>query len=157
MNCKIIKKSAFKVIEKVSIHTTKNGENTRSVPAFWDKSHADGTIKTLEALASGDTYLYGICYDNPVKEDFEYSIAAVSELEPPVGYRKNVIPELTWAVFPCKGAVSHSINDTWKEIIEFFKTSQYESLRKMDMEVYPDGDTDSEDYYCEIWVAVVEK
>ena len=157
MDIKIIEKPSFSVIEKVRVHTTKNGENTKTVPAFWDEVHADGTLKTLEGLASDFTYAYGICYDNPNGDTFEYSIAVLSDETPPAGYRKTVIPARTWAVFPCKGAVSHSIADCWKQIMAFFKTSNYRSIRELDMEVYPDGDTDSEEYYCEIWVAVTEK
>ena len=157
MDIKIVERASFTVIEKVSKHTTKNGANTKTVPAFWEQVNTDGSFQILENLASDLTYAYGICYDNPVGEEFEYSVAVLSDKIPPEGYRKNVIPARTWAVFPCKGAVSHSIADCWKKIISYFKTSPYRSLREMDMEVYPDGDTDSEDYYCEIWVAVEKK
>ena len=160
MNYKIIQKSAFTVIEKISFHTTENGENTGSVPAFWDACYADGSVKELESLASDFTYMYGICYDNPDKSEkrFAYSIAVESEKKAPAGYRKTVIPARTQAVFPCKGSVSHSIADFWaKTFPEFARNADYRSLREMDIEAYPDGDTDSEEYLCEIWIAVTKK
>ena len=105
MKYTIVKKEAFYVLEKVERHSLENGENLNTVPAFWDRVNTDGTVDNLLSLASDKTYAFGICYGE-IAEDktFDYSIgvecdeAAVAE----AGFRKNLIPARTWAVFACK-------------------------------------------------------
>lgn len=161
MEVKIVKKPSFDIIEKVEIHTTENGQNVKSIPDFWDRANTDGTVDTLIKLADDPAYVYGICYENTNgnEKNFAYSIAVESTVKTlPVGFCKNTVPARTWAVFPCVGAMPHAIQDLWKRIYtEFFPNSEYKSLREVEIEVYPDGDTDSSDYYCEIWIPVVKK
>ena len=111
-------------------------------PLFWDACYADGSVKELESLASDFTYMYGICYDNPDKSEkrFAYSIAVESEKKAPAGYRKTVIPARTWAVFPCKGSVSHSIADFWaKTFPEFARNADYVPYEKWISRHIPTG------------------
>ena len=67
MNYRIQEKAPFSVIEKVEIHSTENAENLKSIPKFWERSGADGTLECLNELANDKTYIFGICYANPVK------------------------------------------------------------------------------------------
>lgn len=162
MHYKIVEKEAFEVIEKMEIHTTENGANLKSVPAFWGRANADGTSDKLLSLASDKTYLFGICYANKNENEktFEYSIAAACDKDTPIpqGYRRNFIPARTWAVFACVGAMPNAIQDTWKKICtEFFPHSAYQPTRELDIEAYPDGDVSSTEYRCEIWLPVEKK
>ena len=162
MDYKIIEKKAFTVLEKVERFTVENGANYREIPKFWDRANADGTVDTLLKSASDSTLVFGICYGTTTKEDptFEYSIAVECKEDTPVpdGYRKTVLPARTWATFGGKGKMPDAIQNRWKKIItEFFPTSEYTSTREFDIEAYPDGDTDSEEYYSEIWIPVVKK
>ena len=161
MNYKIIEKQAFEVLEKVEKHSLEKGENLKTIPAFWDRANGDGTTDALLSLASDKTYVFGVCYGE-VAEDktFDYSIGVVCDEDTlaPAGYRRNAIPARTWAVFECRGAMPDAIQETWKKIYtEFFPNAEYEPTRDMDIEAYPDGDTDSPDYDCELWLPVLKK
>ena len=162
MNYKIEEKEAFDVLERVETHTVENGQNKTSIPDFWSRAYADGSMAKLEALASDEKYVFGICYGNEKKNDptFEYSIAVKCDKDAvaPEGFRKNTVPARTWLVFGCVGAMPDAIQDTWHKIMsEFFPTSTYQPTCEMDIEAYTDGDMDSPDYYSEIWVPIKKK
>lgn len=159
MNYKIINKKAFTVLEKVERHTVSGGQNLNTIPDFWDRSHRDGTIRTLLDRASDRKFVFGICYGNSHtdSESFDYSIAA--ECPPdtvaPEGYRVNEIPARTWIVFECTGAMPDAIQELWHEICtEFFPVSNYQPTYEMDIEAYPDGDMTSENYKSYIRIPV---
>lgn len=161
MNYKIIEKEAFYVLERVEKHSVVNGENLNTIPAFWNRAHTDGSVVKLLANATDRTFVFGICYASSSQADteFEYSIATVCDKDTvaPDGFRKNIIPARTWAVFECRGAMPKAIQDLWQKICtEFFPTAEYEPTREMDIEAYPYGDMGSEDYYSEIWIPVMK-
>ncbi|WP_324824758.1 AraC family transcriptional regulator [Sinanaerobacter sp. ZZT-01] len=164
MNYRIEEKKAFKVIEKVKLFSTKNEENMKGIPLFWDASRNDGTIQKLCEFCVGtelDNLILGICYgdncDNT--KEFSYSIATGYNGNPvPDGFRVNQIKSSTWAIFKCKGAMPIAIQNMWHRIYtEFFPTSDYIPKNEVDFEVYPDGDMNSQDYESEIWIAVEKK
>ncbi|MDE6088181.1 MAG: GyrI-like domain-containing protein [Oscillospiraceae bacterium] len=179
MNYRIVEKEAFTVLEKVENHaviTDKNkyeekvenhavitDKNKYEISDFWDRVKKDGTVQTLvNALADGKKNLMGICYNdfNNSSESFSYSIAAVCDenCTVPDGYRINCIPERTWAIFECKGAMPGAIQELWHKIVtEFFPTKDYEPTYEMDIEDYPDGDATSVDYTCWLWIPVRKK
>ncbi|MDE7406556.1 MAG: GyrI-like domain-containing protein [Clostridiales bacterium] len=157
MNCKIIDKQAFYVLEKTSRHSVLGGENNASVPAFWAQCHSDGTIDKLIRGASDKALMFGICYEQKGDDTFDYSVAVLCDENTPTsdGFKKTLIPARTWAVFECVGAMPQAIQQAWREITtEFFPTSNYRPTGEFDIEVYPDGDTDSSDYKSEIWISV---
>lgn len=161
MNYKIVEKESFCIIEKAETHTTENGENLKSIPDFWVRSHRDGTVSTIMNLASDKDLLFGICYASAGKEKtFEYSIAAIydGDADLPSGLRKSTVPARTWAVFECIGAMPDAIQDMWRRIdTEFFDAAGLIPTHEMDIEAYGDGDTSSPDYHSEIWIPVVKK
>lgn len=158
MNYRIEKKEAFSVLEKVSRHSVNDEESRASIPAFWTECHKNGTVRSLIRAAGENAFLFGICYGPSEGEDaFEYSVAAAcGENEPiPTGFRKNLIPARTWAVFECVGAMPNAIQEMWRAIVsEFFPTSGYVPTYEMDVEAYTDGDMNAADYRSEIWVPV---
>ena len=161
MDCKIVKKSAFDILEKVEMHSVVGGANVRSIPDFWDRAKTDGTEDCLWGIAEDKTLIFGVCYgEEDEKGDFEYSIAVkcASDAVAPEGYRKNTVPERTWAVFPCCGAMPTAIQNLWKRIFrEYFPTSEYKPTGEMEIEAYADGDASAPDYYSEIWIPVCKK
>lgn len=162
MDYKIIEKEAFDIIEKVEAHTVENSENAKSIPAFWARSHNDGTVKKLLDVTNDRTYIFGVCYGNLPEnaQTFDYSIAVKCDENAvvPEGFRKNTIPARTWAVFECIGAMPNAMQDMWHKIVsEFFPTSGYQPTYEMDIEAYTDGNMGSPDYRSEIWVPVVKK
>lgn len=162
MDYRIVEKGAFSVLERVETHRVITEENKDEIADFWDRAKSDGTVDTLvNALADGENNLIGVCYgDTADGGTFDYSIAAVCDegTVAPTGYRVSRIPARTWAVFEAVGAMPDAIQQTWHRIItEFFPTSDYEPTYEMDIEDYPDGDTEADDYRCHIWVAVKKK
>lgn len=158
MNYKIIDKEEFYVLEKVSEHSLKGDKNKETVPAFWTQCHNDGTVNSLIGATTDKTFIFGICYGQKEPVDaFEYSVAAVCNENTPVpkGFRKNLIPARSWAVFECVGAMPDAIQETWRAIVsEFFPTSKLRPTYEMDIEAYPDGDMNAENYRSEIWIPV---
>lgn len=162
MDYQIIKKDKFKIAEKRETHTVSENANKRTIPDFWRRCHADGTIKRLLELSANKNRTFGICYSNPHDEEssFEYSIAVEADGsgEIPKEFSVNEIPERTWAVFPCKGPMPDAIQNLWHRICtEFFPSSDYMPTGEMDVEVYGDGSMTDENYRSEIWVPVVKK
>lgn len=159
MDCKIVKKKAFKVIGKVEKHSINNGENKNTIPEFWERSHRDGTVKKLLELASDREFIFGICCNHTLNDtqDFDYAIAAKCDgkLAASEGYSVIEIPERTWAVFECTGPMPQAVQQLWHRIsTEYFLTSKYKPTYEMDIEAYPAGNMTSGDYRTEIWVTV---
>ncbi|MCM1166333.1 MAG: AraC family transcriptional regulator [Lachnospiraceae bacterium] len=158
MDYKIVKKEAFRVLEK-KISCSVNGNSNVEIPKFWDKCRADGTVERLLELTSDRTDIFGICYAHTQEkaQTFDYSIAAKIDdsAEIPEGFTANVIPARTWIVFECRGAMPDAIQRLWHRICtEFFPSSELEPTYEMDVEAYKDGDMTSPDYRSEIWVPV---
>lgn len=161
MDYKVVKKEAFKVIEKKVTCSVSEDSNVE-LPKFWERCHSDGTVKKLLELTSDKTDIFGICYAHTQEKNqtFDYSIAAKFDenAEIPSGFTANVIPARTWIVFECKGAMPDAIQQLWHRICtEFFPSSSYEPTYEMDIEAYKDGDMSSPDYRSEIWVPVKDK
>lgn len=158
MRYKIIEKEKYYVLERTSIHSVHGGSNNESIPAFWAKCHEDGTIERLVNSASDKTNIYGICYGQKAGEDtFCYSVAVLCEgnSSVPEGFRKTLIPASCWAVFECVGAMPDAIQNMWQKIgSEFFPKSDFSPSNELDIEVYPDGDTNSDGYISEIRIPV---
>lgn len=160
MNCKIIEKEAFYVLEKTSKHTMLDRQNNTSVPAFWAQCHGYGTVDKLIRGASDKTLMFGICYGSGGDETFDYSVAVLCDENTPIpdGYKKTLIPARTWAVFECVGRMPQAIQQAWQAATtQFFPSSDYRPTGEFDIEVYPDGNTDSDDYKSEIWISVQKK
>ncbi|KAB8138207.1 AraC family transcriptional regulator, partial [Gracilibacillus oryzae] len=62
MNYKIVKKEGFKVTGKSIRTSTKNGENFKRIPQFWDESYQNGTMDKLMNHA-GELGVLGICME----------------------------------------------------------------------------------------------
>ena len=76
------------------------------------------------------------------------------------GYEVKEIPEYTWAVFPCKGAMPQALQSVNTQVFnEWLPASNYEIAAGFNIEFYTDekkyplGSQDPE-YYSEIWVPV---
>lgn len=157
MDYQIIKKDKFKVAEKRGTHTVSENANNRTIPEFWEKCHADGTVNRLLELSSDKSKIWGICYSNPHASEstFEYSVAAVIDdsCEVPEEFTVSEIPSCTWAVFQCLGPMPDAIQNLWHRICtEFIPSSDYRPTCDMDIEVYA-----TDNYQSEIWVPVIKK
>lgn len=159
MNYKIIIKEEFKVAG-VSKHIgTKNGENFKMIPKYWDEICEQGIYKRLEQN-KGNLGVLGICY-NFDKElgEFDYIIAIEGEtVEGLENYEVVNIPKHSWAIFESIGPMPGAIQDVIRRIYaEWFPATKYEHAGGPELEVYLPGDTSADDYKCEVWIPVIEK
>jgi AraC family transcriptional regulator len=142
-----------------------DGANFREIPRFWDECHAKGHVGALARAIPPDSKLgvVGVCVNDfdEKKQTFTYLVGIERPREEaarkalPRGCTDVAIPAGTWAVFASRGALPEAIQGVTKRIFaEWFPTSGYEQADGPDFEVYPEGDTRSSDYYCEVWIPV---
>lgn len=158
MQYKIVSKEVFRIVG-VSKHFKMDIEkNFKEVPKFWGKTIMLGTIPKIVKLNNMEPKgLLGVstCMNG---KDFDYYIAVASDLEVPKRMTEYVVPEGTWAIFECVGAMPKAIQDLQKRIVtEWLPTSGYEYADAPDIEVYFEGDQKSDDYRCEVWVPIVKR
>lgn len=144
--------------------TTCNGENLKTIPAFWRDVSTDGRLKALEESAF-DGKVYGICIaDANPGDEMSYVIAVRengrnasidSEIAAGRLVRRSV-PSATWAIFESVGPVVDSIQETWRRVFaEWFPSTNYEHADGPALEVYfTDQDPASPDHRCEVWIPI---
>lgn len=159
MDYKIVKKEEFKAVG-VSIRvTTENGENLKKIPQFWCEVCSNGICEKLDKNASALGTL-GICYNYDMEQKkFSYMIGIEGDhIEGIDNYEVLNISSYTWAVFESIGPMPNAIQNVWKKIYsEWFPATKYQHAGGPEIEVYLPGDTDAEDYRCEVWIPVIEK
>ncbi|MEG0894837.1 MAG: AraC family transcriptional regulator [Oscillospiraceae bacterium] len=158
MDYKIVKKAAFTVIGKSKMFKYENA--FAEIPKFWTEHYKNGY---------GDTVcgMYGVNIDeNMGGDEFEYLIADnyIPWNDIPDGFVTKVIPEFTWAVFPCKGVMPKALQDVNEKIFSEWlpNCKEYKIAAGYSIEMYSNP-TDctkgvkDENYYSEIWIPVVKK
>ena len=157
MESRIVRKPAFTVIG--SARGFRNEEGYMECPKFWTEHYEKGNGRYIRGM-------YGICIDGQENGSFKYMIADdyVPSKELPDEFETVVIPESTWAVFPCRGPVPHALQEVNTKIFSEWLpgNADYEldgiiSIEYYtDQTAYPKGNED-ENYYCEIWMPVKAK
>lgn len=157
MEYRLEEKEAFAVIGRSIRTRAVDGQNHQDIAAFWTESNQDGFAAKLSRY-SGKLGLLGICFDFDQKqENLSYMIAAEKgESAVPEGWELSIIPSVTWAIFPVRGAMPDAMPKVWERIFsEWFPSTGYEHAGGPEMEVYfNDGDITAADYYSEIWIPV---
>lgn len=152
MDYRIVKRDAYTVIAKTRYFNSEN--NIKEIPKFWAEYFASG----LDEIVCG---MLGICeQQKPGCKDFRYGIGCdwSDDAEVPFGFEKLSIPAYTWAVFKCIGPMPHTIQDMWKRIYsEWLPQAEYELIPDYDIELYTEGDNQSQDYVSEIWIPVKKR
>ncbi|MCM3292651.1 AraC family transcriptional regulator [Paenibacillus sp. MER 180] len=159
MDYRIVQREAFTVVGKSIQTTTKEGENSIEIPKFWRDTYADGTGASISALGKNRDIL-GVCYGaQQGGEVFNYAIAVETDrTESEDGFEFIQVPAATWAVFTSIGPMPGAIQEVWNRIYqEWFPATDYEQAEIPDFELYPPGDTTSEEYRCEVWIPVIKK
>ncbi len=131
------------------------GNGYSEIPKFWDEVFAKPGNKLMG--------MYGVCLDDEVPGDeFRYMIADDynEELAVAENMETREIPEYTWAVFPCRGAMPQALQSVNTQVFnEWLPASNYEIAAGFNIEFYTDEskyELGSQDpsYYSEIWVPV---
>lgn len=155
MDYKIIKKAAFTVVGFKNTFTYENAKT--EIPKFWAQLFEKGTGKDFCSM-------YGINRVEDIKSDtFEYLIADNYDpaKELPDGAVTEVIPEFTWAIFPCKGKMPDALGEMNSYIFSQWLPSckEYEIAAGYCIELYDDpqkykNGTLDDEYYSEMWIPV---
>ena len=167
MEPKMVKKEAVKIAGFAIKTRSKDGENMKTIPKFWQDYCTDGRQKKLH----GESFLkshpeYGACFpENSENGEFEYVIGVEVKdgHDIPKEYHVSTIPEALYAVFSSppsdEANFSSSIQGTWKYIFsEWFPNSGYEFAGgKVDYEFYDERCMGETDKVCYIYIPVVKK
>ncbi|MCL1812732.1 MAG: AraC family transcriptional regulator [Treponema sp.] len=168
MEPKMIKKPAI-TIAGFSIKTkTKDGENFKAIPQFWQDYCTDGRQEKIHKesfLKSREEY--GACFpENPGNGEFEYVIGLEVKdgHDIPKSYHVCTIPEALYAVFTTPPVdndanFSSTIQGTWKYIFsEWFPASGYEfAPNAVDFEFYDERCMAETNKVMDIYIPVVKK
>ena len=161
MNYRIEKKDKIDIIVKKKSFSNDIEQNNKELPKYWDDCRNDHTIDSLYkyAAASGvfGGSLIGVCFDDAQKNEVvtyaigvEYNGTAITD-----ELSVEQIPAYTWAIFESIGPMPTAFqNLLYKVYSEFFPTSVYHPCGNLDIEVYPDGNMQSPQYKCELWIPV---
>ena len=157
MNYKIVEKEAFQVVGVKRTYNCQNGENIKGIPHFRNDVHMDRTNDVLFSLNNGAIDgLLGVCIINEEQKNdglLDYWIATAHDGEVPEGLLSYLLPASKWVIFEVHGAMPHAMQETWKKIYsEWFHSNSYEVAGTPELEVYPNGDTTTPNYYSEIWI-----
>lgn len=157
MHYRIVEKDSFSIMGRRLKTSTKQGQNTQDIPAFWERVNREGWTDSLTHLA-GELGYVGVCaHFNETLETFDYIIGIEQGMEEPdPAMTVEQIPANTWAVFQAKGPVETAVHSTWARIFtEWFPASGYEHAGGMEMETYPvAGDIHSPDHMTLIWIPI---
>ncbi|QUI25269.1 AraC family transcriptional regulator [Vallitalea pronyensis] len=158
LNYRIETKKAFKIVGVRQHYKMDIEKNFAEVPKFWRRTAIKGTIPKILKLNNDDPKgLLGVstCMNG---KDFDYYIAAATTLETPKKFNAYTIPEGTWAIFECKGPLPTAIQELQNRIVtEWLPTSGYAYADAPDIEVYFEGNQQSADYRCDVWLPVVQR
>lgn len=135
-----------------------NGEQQVKIPEFWSACQNSGVFSQLISIAAGNPKgLFGVYryWENNSKE-IEYSIMAAADGMLPEGYSEVRIPEVTWAVFDCQGAVPQAIQNGWKYLQEeWLVRYPFEHAACPELEWYSIGNSYDREYLSQIWIPVI--
>lgn len=158
MNYRIEKRDAFRIVGVKEHFKLNPEENFVLIPAFWTKTVQSGKLSQILGLLDQEPKsILGVCSCMNGK-DFDYYIAAISNIAVPEGMEEFIIPECTWAIFTCIGPMPTAIQKLQQRIVsEWLPTSGYEYANAPDIELYFEGNQQAEDYHCEVWLPVTKK
>ncbi len=158
MDYKIVEKEAFKVMGISK--KFKYEDAFAEIPKFWQEHFQNGGGEKVCGM-------YGVNLDEKMgMSEFEYIIADdySEEKGVPASCVTREFPALTWAVFPCKGAMPDSMQSVNKKIFSEWLPNcrDYEIAFGCNIEMYDDPckfskGTQDENYYSEIWIPVKKK
>jgi len=167
MEPKMVKKESVKLAGFALKTSTKDGENYKAIPKFWQDYISDGRCKKLhgESFLNGHAE-YGACF--PVISDngglvYVIGVEVKEGHDVPDGYHVCTIPEALYAVFSSPPAdeanFSSSIQRTWKYIYsEWLPGSGYEfDNSKVDYELYDERCMGETGKVCDIYIPVVKR
>lgn len=158
MNYRIETKEAFRIVGVKRRYAMDMEENHNLIPLFWRETQQTDLIEKLCGLMNSKPKgILGVCAGMNGSE-FDYYISVASDRALPDGFTEFEIPACTWAIFECVGPMPNAIQELQNRVMsEWLPASGYDYADAPDLEVYPEGDQNSPDYKCEVWLPVIKK
>lgn len=152
MDYKIRKKGAFSVVGIVKRFPYEGAYET--IPLFWKDCMEEG-IKVGNYGINIDENMEGVTFEYVIANDYKPSE------DVPEGMVIRTIPALTWAVFPCYGALPSALQEVNQKIFNEWLPAmkEYEFSQGYCIEYYDDphkykNGAEDENYYSEIWLPI---
>jgi len=153
-----------KHIKRQSANTMENDwkENAGEVWNVWEEFLNGGTdekISNVYNLYRAPMWQMGF---TKTMENGETLLAIGAERDTNIStdLQTYTIPSSKWVIFTVRGSLSgkeHPIDAMWTRITtEWFPTCGYKRASDYEIEVYPPGDTNSDEYTCEIWIPITK-
>lgn len=158
MNYRIEELGEFRLVGYKERMYMENGENLRRIPLFWSEVYQDKRCDALMKYNDNSKLgCLGVCANGDGKS-FDYYIATGSDKEISEPMVEITVPASEYVKFECIGKLPEGQQKMWKRVFsEWFPTSGYELKDGPQIEWYSDGDTNSDEYYSEIWLPVIKK
>ena len=157
----IVKNFGKVTVNESALHWT---EVKPDIWQFWDHFLDEGgnvIIRDKYKLYRAPFWQVGM---NEVLENSDTIVSIGAEVREGEEYpelTRFTIPAQMWAVFICRGTLNqkvHPATQTMTRVLsEWLPSSGYELLKGIDLETYGPGNTNSDDYFCEIWLPVKKK
>lgn len=136
---------------------TKQGSTGEKSRAFMKSLEEDGSIEQMKSIMKADAqYIAGIC-SNFTSKGYDYWVAVEVEedTEIPEDFETISAPEGRYAYFESEGGSIEAVTKRWSEIYNaWFPKSGYNHQGTQELEIYPLGDMEAEDYRCTLLVPV---
>lgn len=155
MDYRIEEKQGFNVVGiKERMKAVNGNEDFDRITEMWAELNEEQASK-ISSFSNGKIAgLIGVSANNNGNE-YDYYIAATTDISHDKVLDILEIPGTKWAIFDCIGALPNSIVEVWKRIFtEWFPLSGYENADLPCLEVYADGDMSASDYKCELWLPI---
>lgn len=152
-------KKSFRLIGKSIKISCANNTPYKEILKFWSDIQKDGTFLQLISMDEGNPMgMFGMFgkYDKYYNE-IEYSVMVISNQELPKGFVEYIIPEVTWAIFDCRGAMPQAIQSGWKFLNEeWIVNYPFKHAKCPEFEWYSNGDVYDHNYLSQIWIPILE-
>lgn len=157
---KLEQKDGFRLVGKRITVSCNDNMHFKRIPEFWSECQRNGIFAKLVSMDCGNPQgLFGVfgAYDEGLNE-MEYSIMVLSDQNLPQGFTEMQIPNVTWAVFDCKGSVPQAIQKGWKYLNEEWLVKYpFQHAECPEMEWYSSGNIYDDDYLSQIWIPIIEE
>lgn len=153
-------KKSFRLIGKsIKVPCTDNVHH-KEILKFWSDIQKDGTFFQLVSMDEGNPKgMFGMFgkYDKYFNE-IEYSIMVISSQKLLQGFVEYIIPEVTWAIFDCRGAMPKAIQSGWKFLNEeWIIKYPFKHAKCPEFEWYSNGNIYDQNYLSQIWIPILEE
>lgn len=157
---KVERKLSLRLVGKTIRMSCQNNAHHTKILEFWSECQQNGLFAQLVTIDHGHPKgMFGLFgeYD-ALHDEIEYSIMVNSDVVLPVGFNEIILPEETWAIFDCKGAIPKAIRDGWKYLQEEWLVEYpFSHADCPELEWYSLGNTYDENFLSQIWIPIVEE